>query len=135
MKEYIVKTEEETKEFARLFASALKPGDVVVFRGDLGSGKTFIAREIIRFFHSQEQVVPSPTFTILQTYGNIYHYDLYRIKSENELYEIGLEEALSGENICLIEWHEIAHHILPKNRCEISIKLDGDLRVITLTNF
>lgn len=133
MKEYLVKTEEETRELVRKFASTLKPGDVVIFRGDLGAGKTFIAREIIRFFLGDSVTVPSPTFTILQTYDNIYHYDLYRLKSENELYELGIEEALSGDNICLIEWPDVAGHIIPSKRLEINIELRGDSRSISFT--
>ena len=108
----IARHESETKAIARGFASTILIGDVILITGDLGSGKTLMCQEIIRYFMSSQQVVTSPTFNIVQIYQNdnfsIYHFDLYRLKSEDELLELGIEDAISTNAICLIEWPEIA---------------------------
>ncbi len=130
MQEFKLNNEEESGLLARKLAVSLRPGDVVTLHGDLGAGKTFFAREIIRFYCGDETVVASPTFNILQVYKAkdffIYHYDLYRIKSVHELYELGFEEALNG-NICLVEWSEVAKGILPGS-IEVHLTIDGDGR-------
>src|ERR1044071_292189 len=122
----ILKSEEDTKSFAINLAKTLKAKDIVALYGDLGSGKTFIAREIIRYFCGADTIVSSPTFNILQTYETpnftIYHYDLYRLKSPQELYELGIEEALNN-NLCLIEWPEMVEPILPKPYIKVHLEL------------
>ena len=122
---------EESKTLARRIAAGLHKGDIVTFHGDLGSGKTFFAREIIRFYCGNNTIVPSPTFNILQIYKtdgfSIYHYDLYRLNSPSDLYELGFEEAL-GNNICLIEWPEMAASFLPQG-IEVYLEIKNDIRV------
>jgi tRNA threonylcarbamoyl adenosine modification protein YjeE len=128
---YQLNSEADTNVLAGKLASELKAGDLVTLHGDLGAGKTFLAREIIRFLCGDETNVPSPTFNILQVYQapnfKIYHYDLYRLKSHNDLYELGFEDALDG-NLCLIEWPEIAAGILPSG-IEVHLEIDGEARV------
>lgn len=118
-------------KLAQSLAKDLRPGDVVTFHGDLGSGKTFLCREIIRYFCGADTAVPSPTFNLLQVYKtkefDIYHYDLYRLKSSEELLELGFDEALD-KNLCLIEWPEIAQGFLPK-AIEITLRIEGDIRI------
>ncbi len=124
--EIIALTEEDTIMFVKSFARSLKNCDIVTLEGDLGSGKTFICREIIRYFCGDNIHVTSPTFNILQTYNapnfTIYHFDLYRLKNINEIYELGIEDALS-DGICLIEWCCMIRHILPKSSINVSIDI------------
>lgn len=135
--QYLINDEEDTKSIAHKIASGLKAGDVIALTGDLGAGKTFFAREVIRFFCGADLIVPSPTFTLLQTYQSkdfdIYHYDLYRLKSAAEIYELGIEDALSG-NICLIEWPEIINSLLPPSTIFISLELKNNIRSLNITN-
>lgn len=121
---YTVNNEQESKQLAAKLAANIKPGDVITFSGDLGTGKTFFCREIIKNLCGKDTKVISPTFNLLQTYEYkdrlIYHFDLYRLKHPDEIYELGIEEALSG-NICLIEWPELADFILPQDTIHINI--------------
>jgi tRNA threonylcarbamoyladenosine biosynthesis protein TsaE len=111
---------------ARISASA-EVGDVIALKGDLGSGKTSFARSFIRARGGEEEV-PSPTFTLVQIYelasAVIWHFDLYRLKSPDEAWELGIEDAFS-EGISLIEWPEILGSLLPRRRLEIEF-LFGD---------
>ncbi len=113
---------EQTRNIASKLARKAKRGDCYCLIGDLGAGKTEFAREFIRTLCGNVTVA-SPTFNILQVYEpNIYHFDLYRIKAESELTEIGLDEALQN-GICLIEWPQIAENYLPQNRVEIYFEI------------
>lgn len=122
-------SEDETIEVARDFAMTLRPRDIVLLQGDLGVGKSVFSRGVIRTLTGDEHLdVPSPTFTLVQTYdtakGEIYHFDLYRLKSPEELYEIGWEDALSG-GILLIEWPDKLGGLKPKTFIEVDLKI-GD---------
>ena len=136
MQYYITKNEVDTKKLAKKFAATLNAGDVVVFKGNLGAGKTLMCREIIQYHCGVETNVSSPTFNLLQTYESkqftIYHFDLYRLKHEDEIYELGFEDALNN-SLCLIEWAEIIDKILPKQRIHITLeRIDDDSRHITI---
>ena len=135
--QYTLTTEEETKAIAHKIAASLKAGDVIALTGDLGAGKTYLAREIILFFCGADLIVPSPTFTLLQIYKtknfNIYHYDLYRLKAADEIYELGIEEAFDN-NICLIEWPSIISHLLPESTISINLELKNNIRLLNITN-
>lgn len=105
-----------TKALAMRLAPLLGPGDVVALKGDLGAGKTAFARALIQTLMGAEVEVASPTFTLLQSYpvpfGEVWHYDLYRIENETALAELGLEEATA--HLTLIEWPErLGHYRLP----------------------
>ncbi|MGB4101475.1 MAG: tRNA (adenosine(37)-N6)-threonylcarbamoyltransferase complex ATPase subunit type 1 TsaE [Alphaproteobacteria bacterium] len=97
-------------------ASILRPGDVVALHGDLGAGKTALARAIIGGLMGTDVTVPSPTFTLLQHYtapnGTIWHFDLYRIRQAEEIFELGWEDALT-DGIVLVEWAERAAGYIP----------------------
>lgn len=134
--EYFVASEDEMILLGRKIAASLKPYDVIIMIGDLGAGKTFLTRAIIRAICGENTIVASPTFNILQIYNApryaIYHYDLYRLKSQDEIYELGIEDALNG-NITIIEWPEIIENILPTSKITIKITCDDKgVRVVNV---
>ena len=131
MKEYILNNIEETRRFAREFAKNLHAPQTVALHGDLGMGKSEIARTIIKTLRGEDTVVPSPTFTLVQNYDGISHFDLYRIGDASELEEIGLQYAIDND-ITLIEWPDIAKDKLPENTIHIYIVQNGDGRKLTI---
>ena len=131
MKEYILENVEQMRAWARDFAKTLVAPCVVALHGDLGMGKSEIARTVIQTLRGADTVVPSPTFTIVQSYDGISHFDLYRIEDTSELTEIGLAHAMEND-ITLIEWPEIARELLPENTIHVHIIQHGDGRKITI---
>ena len=113
-------------DFAREIAASAQVGDVIGLKGTLGAGKSFFAKNFINFLQENPSEVLSPTFNLVYSYatkkGEIFHFDLYRIKSAAELENIGFFDALQS-GICLIEWPEIAAEFLPENYREIEIKI------------
>ena len=124
MQTIITKNIEETRAWAHDFAKTLHAPVTVALHGDLGVGKSEIARTIIQTICGADTVVPSPTFTIVQSYLNgnekISHFDLYRISDVAELTEIGLCYAIQND-ITLIEWPDIAEGMIPENAIHIFI--------------
>ena len=105
-----LKNEKETEHLAQKLATLSRSGDVIYLKGTLGMGKSFFARAFIRSIAGNKNLeVPSPTFTLVQTYTDlktpVWHFDLYRLESPEEIDEIGLDEALSSA-VSLIEWPE-----------------------------
>ena len=129
--EYFLKDLDSTHAWARDFAKTLQAPTTVALHGDLGMGKSEIAREIIKTLRGENTVVPSPTFTLVQNYDGISHFDLYRIGDVSELEEIGLRYAIDND-ITLIEWPDIAKDILPKNTIHIYITQNGDGRKLVV---
>ncbi len=129
--EYILNNVDETRAFAREFAKTLHSPVTVALHGDLGMGKSEIARTIIQTLRGADTVVPSPTFTIVQSYDGISHFDLYRINDASELVEIGLPYAIAND-ITLIEWPDIAVDILPANTIHLYISEYGTGRKIVV---
>ncbi|MCC6597900.1 MAG: tRNA (adenosine(37)-N6)-threonylcarbamoyltransferase complex ATPase subunit type 1 TsaE [Alphaproteobacteria bacterium] len=106
----ICRTEDETALAAAALAADLRAGDVIFLRGNLGAGKSVFARALIRtLMDSPLLEVPSPTFTLVQTYETallqVYHYDLYRIEDPDEIFELGWEDCLR-EGVTIVEWPE-----------------------------
>lgn len=133
MKNYELNNIDETRAFAREFAKTLHAPVCVALHGDLGMGKSEIARTIIQTLRGADTVVPSPTFTIVQNYDGISHFDLYRVNDKSELVEIGLPYALQND-ITLIEWPDIAVDMLPENTIHVYITGDGDARVVSVSD-
>ncbi len=133
MKEYILDNIEETRAWAREFATTLKSPCVVALNGDLGMGKSEIARTIIQTLRGADTVVPSPTFTIVQNYDGISHFDLYRVQDVSELTEIGLEYAIEND-ITLIEWPDVARDMLPPDTIWVNITEYENGRKIIIGN-
>lgn len=129
--EYILNNVDETRAWAREFAKTLHAPICVALHGDLGMGKSEIARTVIQTLRGSDTVVPSPTFTIVQSYDGISHFDLYRINDRSELVEIGLPYAIAND-ITLIEWPDIASDMLPENTIHVYITEQGSGRKIVV---
>ena len=116
-------SETETANIAEKLSEIALKGDVFALYGTLGMGKSVFARAFIQKLTKAKEV-PSPTFTLVQEYVspkfNIYHFDLYRLKSEEEVFELGFEEAVYA-GVCLVEWPEKAGSWLPKDIFKIKI--------------
>ena len=129
--------EAATARLGAAIAAELKPGDVVCLSGPLGAGKSTLARGLIRTLTSPDEDVPSPTFTLVQTYDGrltIAHFDLNRPTSPDEAFEHGLDEALE-EGAAVIEWPQRLEGRLPPDRLDIEIAFDetGEGRRARLT--
>ena len=127
-------------EFAVQLAANSKIGDIIGLKGTLGVGKSFFAKNFINSLQENPTEILSPTFNLLYSYntkkGEIFHFDLYRLKSAEELENIGFFDALKN-GICLIEWPEIAAEFLKNNYTEIEIKIPAagseEMREILIT--
>jgi tRNA threonylcarbamoyl adenosine modification protein YjeE len=121
--EILLKSPAETAGLGARIAAALEPGDAVALKGDLGAGKTTLARAILAALGLSE-AVPSPTFTLVQRYETpgltIAHFDLYRVEREAEIEELGLDDALV-EGAALIEWPEHAGSRLPQDALHVQL--------------
>lgn len=134
-------SEEETIVFAKDFAKNLKRGDVVLLYGDLGMGKSVFSRALIRTLCGDSDMeVPSPTFTLVQSYdsdlGDVLHFDLYRLYDPSEIYEIGWEEAISGEGLTIVEWPDRLGGMEPDGAIKITfaaVKGQPNKRIIEST--
>lgn len=119
---YLSTCENDTIQCAQKFAQSLKGHEIIALDGTLGMGKTVFVRAVIQTLTTPKTDVPSPTFTLLQTYdtskGTLYHFDFYRLKNPDEAYEVGIEDAFS-DGICFIEWPEKIGNLLPKNAIHI----------------
>jgi tRNA threonylcarbamoyladenosine biosynthesis protein TsaE len=123
--------EAHTAALGAAVARVLAKREAVCLSGPLGAGKSVLARGLIRALSPDEADIPSPTFTLVQFYPGprfpIAHFDLYRLKSPDEAYEIGLDEALK-DGAAVIEWPERLGHHLPRDRLDIELVPDGDRR-------
>ncbi|MCS7014049.1 MAG: tRNA (adenosine(37)-N6)-threonylcarbamoyltransferase complex ATPase subunit type 1 TsaE [Chloroherpetonaceae bacterium] len=132
-KEILSRSDEETREFARQFATTLQRGDIVALIGELGAGKTQFIRGIADVFNVETEVT-SPTFALLNIYEGhvhgkpvkLYHFDWYRLQDEEELYHIGYEDYLYGEGLCMIEWADRFPSKVPKHARRITIEHAGE---------
>ncbi len=114
IKEFEIKNESETAKLAEELAAELKPGDLVALYGDLGTGKTTFSKAAIRALGVSDTVT-SPTFTIVKEYRGrlpVYHFDVYRVHSEEDLFEIGYEEYFFGDGVCFVEWADLIEGLL-----------------------
>ena len=128
-----MESKREMEALGLLIAKSIDPGNIVFIQGDLGSGKTTIARGILHGF-GYEGVVTSPTYTLVELYElvkfRVAHMDLYRIESTEELEAIGLRDYFDGQTIFLIEWPEQFSFFFPKPNLRIYLKLAGEGRKV-----
>lgn len=130
--------EAATRAFAERLAHLARPGDVIALRGDLGMGKTTLARAFIRALTSPGEEVPSPTFTLVQTYetadAQLWHFDLYRLEQPEDACELDIDDAFA-EGISLIEWPDRLGRLLPGKRLDMTLLpgKDAGARRVQLT--
>ncbi|MBM7624046.1 tRNA (adenosine(37)-N6)-threonylcarbamoyltransferase complex ATPase subunit type 1 TsaE [Sporohalobacter salinus] len=123
---------EETIRFGIEIGELLNSGDIICLQGNLGAGKTCLAKGLLKGLDVEEEVT-SPTYTLVNEYeGRLpaYHIDLYRISDHRELYDIGFEEYLYGEGVTIIEWPDKAGPLMPDSYLNITIKSQGNKRLI-----
>jgi len=124
----VSQSEAQTIEIAQHYASAIKTPRLICLEGDLGAGKSVFARALIRALCSDAKMdVPSPTFTLLQTYEAphfpIWHFDLYRLEDCEEVHALGFEDGL-GQALMIVEWPDRLGYLVPQSYTQITITLD-----------
>ncbi|MEL0438344.1 tRNA (adenosine(37)-N6)-threonylcarbamoyltransferase complex ATPase subunit type 1 TsaE [Phycobacter sp. K97] len=131
-------TPDKTAELAEQIAGTLRPGDCLLLEGPIGAGKTHFARNLIQSLQEVPEDVPSPTFTLVQTYdlpeGDLWHADLYRLTSLDEIEELGLIAAFD-DAITLVEWPDRLEELTPAHALHLTFDLDPeneDARRLTL---
>ena len=135
---FITRSEGETMAFAAKLAPMLAAGDTVLLEGDLGAGKSVLARGIARGMGIAGPM-PSPTFTLMIPYegagGKLYHFDLYRLSDPDEYYAAGLDEFVGGDGVAVVEWPRMAElDPSPALRLHLERGGDDDTRRITIEN-
>lgn len=133
----VTKGPEETREFGRVLARCLPRRGVVLLIGDLGAGKTTLTKGIVEGLGAAAaDDVTSPTYTIVHEYGvptRVYHVDLYRLDTAEEVKALGFEEILERDALILIEWGERFPNLLPADRVEITLApLDDSIRTVSI---
>lgn len=138
MKTFRTHSAEETIDLGRQLAAELKPGSIVLLRGDLGAGKTTLVKGIAEGFKAAEaEAVTSPTFTLIHEYRGpgvtLFHIDLYRIDTQRELDTLALDDLMEPNTILLIEWGEKFERFAKERGAEIAIEhVGGDNRLIQI---
>lgn len=116
--------EAATRALGAALAHMARPGDVIALAGTLGTGKSTLARAFVQALTSEDEEVPSPTFTLVQIYdadaGQIWHFDLYRLEKAEEAFELGIEDAFI-DGICLIEWPDRLGRLMPRKRLDVAL--------------
>ncbi|MGJ8564519.1 MAG: tRNA (adenosine(37)-N6)-threonylcarbamoyltransferase complex ATPase subunit type 1 TsaE [Alphaproteobacteria bacterium] len=129
--------ESETLALGERLSRSLRAGDVIALSGGLGAGKTTLSRGIIRALTGEEEV-PSPTYTLVQTYEaencELWHCDMYRLERPGDAYELGLMDAFE-DAICLIEWPDKLGDLLPETARRIDVEFDGEGRKAVITGW
>ena len=127
MKTFETHSEEETIELGRKIARDLPKRSVVLLIGNLGAGKTTLAKGIISGLGAgSPDEVASPTFTLIHEYPGAYHIDLYRLDTAAQVATLGLDEIFDREAVVLIEWGEKFRELMPADRIEITLSADGE---------
>ena len=127
----------ETKAIALRIRENLQNGDIVLLKGEIGAGKSHFARSLIQATMDKVEDVPSPTFTLVQTYdttiGSIWHADLYRLNDQSDIFELGLIDAF-GNEIVLVEWPDRLGYLEPQDALTVEITiLEKNKRKITFS--
>lgn len=133
--EYITNSPEQTEAVGAALGAVLKPGTVIAYRGDLGAGKTAFTRGVARGLGAGERVT-SPTYTIVNEYLSgrlpLFHFDMYRLESSDDLWDIGWEDYLQRRGVCCVEWSENVADAMVDALCITIEKTGEDSRKITI---
>ncbi|MBR0373350.1 MAG: tRNA (adenosine(37)-N6)-threonylcarbamoyltransferase complex ATPase subunit type 1 TsaE [Mogibacterium sp.] len=135
----VCNSEPETEAFGLRLSGVLEAGDVVALTGDLGAGKTTLTKAIARGLGVRETVT-SPTFMILKEYRSgqlpLYHFDVYRLQSAEDLYDIGGDEYFDGDGVCIVEWADIVREAIPEDALWIRVGYgdEEETRIYTICN-
>lgn len=116
--------EQETREIGYKLGQLLSPGSVICLVGDLGAGKTTMTQSLAQALEVEDYIT-SPTFTIVNEYEGkmpLYHFDVYRIGHSEEMYDIGYDEYINGDGVCIIEWSNLIEDILPDEYLNIELR-------------
>ena len=135
--EYLSHSPEETEHIGEMLGRRLRPGTVVAYRGGLGMGKTAFTRGLARGLGCAGRVT-SPTFPIVNEYDGatpLFHFDMYRLGSSDELFDIGWEDYLTRGGVCAVEWSERVNDAMPADTLWVDIArgTDESDRIITIT--
>lgn len=136
--EFITNSSEETINLGIKIGELLEPGDVIAMSGTLGAGKTTITKGIAQSLNINENIT-SPTFCLISEYDGklpLYHMDVYRLEGSEDFINLGVEEMLYGNGVCIIEWSEKVKSELPKKSIKLNIEpLENGKRKITIENW
>src|SRR3954447_20393644 len=133
--QWVTRSDEETRALGEALGRRLGPGDVICLHGPLGAGKTTLAQGIARGL-AVEDVVNSPTFTLVQEYAGrlpVYHLDVYRLSGPEEAVDLAFDEMLAAGGVVMIEWPERIEALLPPDRLDVRLELEGEARRLTLS--
>lgn len=128
MKTVQSRSPDETVKIAEKYAQTVKPGDVICLKGNLGAGKTQFVRGFVQGVGLSGEIVSSPTFTIINEYTGdlpVYHFDCYRLERFEEAVEIGAEEYLFGDGVCIVEWPDRISELLPPSSKHVTFSIIG----------
>lgn len=133
----IASSEKELPEIAKKIIEACGNHSVLAFFGEMGAGKTTLIRAICSELGVLD-VVSSPTFSVVNEYialsqNTIYHFDFYRIKDENEAYDMGYEEYFYSGNLCLVEWPQKIEGLMPEDMIKVEITVESEIRTIKIS--
>lgn len=133
-----VTQEEETRTLAKLFANEINPGKIIVINGELGAGKTFFVKNAVSAWGVSN--ASSPSFAIVNIYYGeikVYHFDFYRLKNKEELFDIGFNDYISDPDaVTFIEWGNLIPDVLPRSRVEINIEMqENSVRNFRFDNY
>lgn len=128
---------EELKGLAEEIVGLAQDSKLILFQGDLGSGKTTLIKNICNFLNVKQEVT-SPTFSLVNQYQTetgekVFHFDLYRLESLDEVLDIGFEEYLDSGNWCLIEWPEIVDELIDGDHLTVDLKVLGNKRIVNIS--
>ncbi len=133
--EYITNSPEETEAVGAALGKVLTPGSIIAYKGDLGAGKTAFTRGLARGLGATEQVT-SPTYTIVNEYLSgrmpLFHFDMYRLRSSDDLWDIGWEDYLDRGGVCAVEWSENVEDAMENAICVCIEKTGDESRRITI---
>ena len=137
MRKIFLDKEEKTREIGTKLGKLLFPGAVICLIGDLGAGKTTMTQSLAKSLGIDDYIT-SPTFNIVNEYEGripLYHFDVYRIGCSEEMYDIGFDEYIDSEGVCIIEWSNLIEDILPEEYLKIELKYKENGREMLLTPF